>query len=159
MRSNSTCRLDEEQSNHVPARWLQARHWRKRPNTISEHGNSCSPAWHPPSYSRCGQCVLFTVSVVSTVMAVTTVVVVLSLLPFLLLAVARLSILVLGRYLISQSQDRRDILRALFKRDLDLGSHENVTEVDNGWEKLETPPAGSEQDKWSGIVGFFHPFW
>ncbi|KAK5104090.1 asparagine-linked glycosylation protein [Lithohypha guttulata] len=91
-------------------------------------------------------------------MAVTTIVGLLVLVPLLLLALARLSLLLLGRYLLSQTKDRRDILQALFKRDLDLGSHENVTEVDNGWGKVDTPPSESDQEKWSGIIGFFHPF-
>lgn len=92
-------------------------------------------------------------------MAVTTIVGLLVLVPLLLIALARLSLLLLGRYLLSQTEDRRDILQALFKRDLDLGSHENVTEVDNGWGKVDTPPSESDQEKWSGIIGFFHPFW
>lgn len=92
-------------------------------------------------------------------MAVTTVVGLFLLLPFLFLALARGALLILGRRLRAQSQDRRDILRALLKRDLDLGSHDNVTEVDNGWEKVDAPPNSPLQTQWAGIVGFFHPFW
>jgi len=92
-------------------------------------------------------------------MAVTAIVGLLTLLPILLITIARLSVWVLGRYLITQTKDRREILRALLKRDLDLGSHENVTDVDNGWGKVETPPHKSDRNEWSGIVGFFHPFW
>lgn len=80
------------------------------------------------------------------------------LLPVLAYVFARLSLYIWGRYLVAQSRDRRDILRALFKRDLDLGSHENSTEVDNGWDRID-PPSGSNQENWSGIIGFFHPFW
>lgn len=93
------------------------------------------------------------------VMALTTVVGLFTLLPLLLIALARLALLILGRRLISQTQDRRDILRALFKRDLDIGSTEDVVEVDNGWEKVGTQLDKSKQDEWSGIIGFFHPFW
>jgi len=92
-------------------------------------------------------------------MAVTAIVGLLTLLPILSITLARLSVWILGRYLITQTKDRREILRALLKRDLDLGSHENVTDVDNGWGKVETPPYKSDRDEWSGIVGFFHPFW
>ncbi|KAJ9650228.1 asparagine-linked glycosylation protein, partial [Neophaeococcomyces mojaviensis] len=91
-------------------------------------------------------------------MALTTVVGLFTLLPLLLIALARLALLILGRRLISQTQDRRDILRALFKRDLDIGSTEDVVEVDNGWEKVGTQLDKSKQDEWSGIIGFFHPF-
>lgn len=92
-------------------------------------------------------------------MAVTTILGLLTLLPFLLLALGRFALWMLGRYLTTQTKDRREILRALLKRDLDLGSHENVTDVDNGWGKVGTPPHESDRDEWSGIVGFFHPFW
>ena len=79
--------------------------------------------------------------------------------PFFLLVLLRIALLVLGRYLTAQSRDRGEILRALLKRELDLGSHENVTEVDNGWGKVDTPPQSAERNKWAGVVGFFHPFW
>lgn len=92
-------------------------------------------------------------------MAVTAVLGLLTLLPLLLIAAGRFSLWILGRYLTAQSKDRRDILRALLKRDLDLASHENVTDVDNGWGKVGTPPKESGRDEWSGIIGFFHPFW
>lgn len=80
------------------------------------------------------------------------------LLPVLAYGSVRLGLWLWGRYLTAQSADRRDILRALFKRDLDLGSQENLTEVDNGWDKIDSP-SGSDQQNWSGIIGFFHPFW
>jgi len=92
-------------------------------------------------------------------MAVTTVVGLLTLLPLLLLGLARLSLLFLGRYLISQTQDRRDILQALFNRVLDSRLTENVGEVDNGWEKVGTQSDKLDQEDWSGIIAFFHPFW
>ena len=92
-------------------------------------------------------------------MAVTTVLGLLTFLPLLLVAFVRLSLFALGRHLISQTKDRRDIFRALFKRDLDLKSHEDVTEVDNGWGKVETLPHKAGQNKWAGTIGFFHPFW
>jgi hypothetical protein len=92
-------------------------------------------------------------------MAFTTIVGVLTLLPLFLIALIRLSLILIGRSLKSKSRDRRDILRALFMRDTDLGSNVNVTEVDNGWEKVATPPLKREQDEWSGVIGFFHPFW
>lgn len=92
-------------------------------------------------------------------MAFTTIVGVLTLIPLILIASLRLSLLFIGRSLKSKSQDRKDILRALFMRDTDLGSSVSITEVDNGWEKVATPPLKREQDEWSGVVGFFHPFW
>lgn len=92
-------------------------------------------------------------------MAFTTTVGLLTLLPLLLIASVRLSLILLGRSLKSKSQDRRDILRALFLRDTDLGSNVNIVEVDNGWEKVATPPLKRKQDEWSGVIGFFHPFW
>lgn len=91
-------------------------------------------------------------------MAITAIVGLLTLLPFALIILVRIALFLLGRYLILQSRERRDILRALFKRDLDLGPHDNVTSVDNGWEKVETPPQ-SQQNAWTGVIGFFHPFW
>lgn len=93
------------------------------------------------------------------VMALTTFVGLLCLFPLLLVAYLRLALTLTGRSLKSQSQDKRDILRALFKRDIDLGSSVNIEEVDNGWEKVATPPLKAKQDEWSGIIGFFHPFW
>lgn len=92
-------------------------------------------------------------------MALTTVVGLLCLLPFILIASIRLVLTLTGKSLKSQSQDKRDLLRALFKRDTYLSSGLNVEEVDNGWEKVATPPLKPKQDEWSGIVGFFHPFW
>jgi len=92
-------------------------------------------------------------------MALTTVVGLLTIPPLLLFGLARLSLLLLGRHLTSQSQDRRDILRALIKRDLDLESTEDVVEVDNGWEKVGAQLDKSAQEEWSGVIGFFHPFW
>lgn len=92
-------------------------------------------------------------------MAFTTIVGVLTFLPLILIVLLRLSLFFVGRSLRSKSQDRRDILRALFMRDTDLGPNVNVTEVDNGWEKVATPPLKRQQDEWSGVVGFFHPFW
>lgn len=86
-------------------------------------------------------------------------VVLLAILPFSVLVLLRIALFVLGRYLTAQSRDRAEILRAILKRDLDLGSHEDVTEVDNGWGKVDTLPASSERNTWAGIVGFFHPFW
>jgi len=85
--------------------------------------------------------------------------VLLALLPLLVIALGRCSLWVLGRRLTAQTEDRRDILQALLKRDLDLGSDENVTDVDNGWGKVGTPPYQSHRGEWSGIIGFFHPFW
>lgn len=92
-------------------------------------------------------------------MAVTTIVGLLTLFPVLVIVLSRLSLLILGRYLILQTKDRRDILRALLKRDLDLGSHEDVTDVDNGWGKVDTSSNKQDQGEYSGIIGFFHPFW
>lgn len=92
-------------------------------------------------------------------MALTTVVGLLCLLPFILLALVRLALVLTGRSLKSQSQDKRELLRALFQRDTYLGSSVSIEEVDNGWEKVATPPLKAEQDEWSGIIGFFHPFW
>lgn len=83
----------------------------------------------------------------------------LALLPLLVIALATCSLWVLGRRLTAQTEDRRDILQALLKRDLDLDSYENVTDVDNGWGKVGTPPHQSHREEWSGIIGFFHPFW
>ena len=79
-------------------------------------------------------------------------------LPFFLLVLLRVSLFVFGRYLTAQSRDRNELLRALFKRDLDLGSQEDVTEVDNGWGKVDAPQRETERDQWEGMVGFFHPF-
>jgi len=92
-------------------------------------------------------------------MAASTTWALLTLLPLLLIVLARWSLRILGRRLTAQTSDRRDILHALVKRDLDLGSHENVTDADNGWGKVGTPPHQSRREAWSGIIGFFHPFW
>lgn len=79
--------------------------------------------------------------------------------PFFLLLLIRIVLFGLGRYLTAQSRDRGEILRALLKRDLDLGSQEDVVEVDNGWGKVDTPSRSTEKNDWAGIIGFFHPFW
>lgn len=93
------------------------------------------------------------------VMALTTIVGLLCLLPFVLIALLRLALTLIGRSLKSQSQDKRDLLRALFQRDSYLSAGVNIEEVDNGWGKVATPPLKPKQDEWSGIIGFFHPFW
>lgn len=92
-------------------------------------------------------------------MAFTTIVGLVTLVPLLFSLLIRLSLALTGKSLTSRSQDRRDVLRALFKRDVDLSSSVNLTEVDNGWEKVGTRPHARKQGEWSGIVGFFHPFW
>lgn len=92
-------------------------------------------------------------------MAFTTIVGLLCLSPLVLIALLRLALSLLGRSLKAQSQDKRDLLQALFKRDTYLTSGVNIEEVDNGWEKVATPPLKPKQDEWSGVVGFFHPFW
>ncbi|KAK4913464.1 asparagine-linked glycosylation protein, partial [Elasticomyces elasticus] len=63
------------------------------------------------------------------------------------------------QYLQGATQDRRDLLRAQFKHDRDFASNGKTDEVENGWEKVSTPPGQKPNDGWDGIVGFFHPFW
>lgn len=81
------------------------------------------------------------------------------LLPFLPFILFEAGLMQLGQTLRSRSRDKREILRALFMRDVDLDTNVTVEEVENGWEKVATPPLKPKQDEWSGIIGFFHPFW
>lgn len=92
-------------------------------------------------------------------MALTTAVGIVTLTPLLLIGITRLFLLWLGQRLVSKTRDRRDMICALFKRDLDIASTENLVEVDNGWEKVGTQPDKVNEEDWSGIFGFFHPFW
>lgn len=75
---------------------------------------------------------------------------------------------VLGRYLRRSSLTRRELLLARVvkeQRDYDAKHKNEKKREDDEWEEVETSMVGSavnggkaDQD-WSGIVGFFHPFW
>ncbi len=103
--------------------------------------------------------------VASTVLAVLPVVLLFT--PFLLLWLLRLSLRALGWSLQAQSRDRKAAITARVQRDtaavLEQQPHLQDPEAEDGWEKIEK--AGSADngqplgDEWSGVVGFFHPFW
>ena len=80
-----------------------------------------------------------------------------TLLPIVTLLIIRITLFILGHYLTLTTRDLADIVRALFKRDRDLGSQETLTSVENDWEKVETVTS-DQKEQWSGIIGFFHPF-
>lgn len=65
----------------------------------------------------------------------------------------------LGAYLRANTRDSRDLLYAAFKRDRDIGRAETVTDVSNGWSEVGTSSRKNDANQWSGIIGFFHPFW
>jgi alpha-1,2-mannosyltransferase len=75
---------------------------------------------------------------------------------------------VLGSYLRRSSLTRRELLLARVakeQRDHDAKHGSEKNREDDEWEEVETSMVGSavnggKADKdWSGIVGFFHPFW
>lgn len=77
----------------------------------------------------------------------------------LVLGSLRTVIVLLGTYLRTHTRDSRDLLYAAFKRDRDIGRDETVVDVSNGWSEVGTSSRKRNVNKWSGIVGFFHPFW
>jgi alpha-1,2-mannosyltransferase len=87
------------------------------------------------------------------------------LLPILGLWLIKLAIRAVGWSLESQGRDRRAAIVAKITKDRNSISegHHLSQEADDGWEKIErTGTAENGQplrDSWSGIVGFFHPFW
>ena len=74
----------------------------------------------------------------------------------------------IGRHLRRKTAFRRESLLAQVKRE-----EENVVQNerllskpdDDDWEKIESHAAGSAMNRgrreteWTGIIGFFHPFW
>lgn len=75
---------------------------------------------------------------------------------------------VLGRHLRRSSRTRRELLleRVAKEQSDDEAKHTTAkSREDDEWEEVETSMVGSavnggKADKdWSGIVGFFHPFW
>lgn len=74
----------------------------------------------------------------------------------------------LGSYLRRSSHTRRELLLARVASEqqaYDAKRKNEKTREDDEWEEVETSMVGSavnggKADKdWSGIVGFFHPFW
>lgn len=98
----------------------------------------------------------------SSVVAVLAVV---PLLPLVFLLLLQLSLRTLGWYLQGLSRDRRAAITARVRRDKAavLQSQHASQETEDGWEKIEKAGTAENgkplQDEWSGVVGFFHPFW
>jgi alpha-1,2-mannosyltransferase len=74
----------------------------------------------------------------------------------------------LGWYLTKKTQGRRAQLVALMDEDEERYWRENradwATEVEDGWQNIDNASGSSENGQtetvsWTGIVGFFHPFW
>jgi alpha-1,2-mannosyltransferase len=85
-------------------------------------------------------------------------------LPFVLIFFLQLSLRSLGWYLQSQTQERKAaIIAACTEGKSNAPRSETSEGSEDGWEKIEKTGTAvngkSEQDEWSGIVGFFHPFW
>lgn len=89
--------------------------------------------------------------------------------PLIFLLLVRLSLRALGWSLQIQSRDRKAAITARVRREKaailerELSFHGPEAEDEDGWEKIEslgTAENGqSLRDEWSGVVGFFHPFW
>jgi alpha-1,2-mannosyltransferase len=99
----------------------------------------------------------------------------LTLLPLLLLspwaipAILRLLALLVGSYIRHRTFPRRQLLltKAQDKAELSARNHHEppVDREDQDWERVEknvirsAPNGLAVDDDWSGIIGFFHPFW
>jgi flagellar biosynthesis component FlhA len=85
-------------------------------------------------------------------------------LPFVLIFFLQLGLRLLGWYLQSQTQERRAAITAACADGKPNAPRSEISEeTEDGWEKIEktgTAVNGKpEQNGWSGIIGFFHPFW
>lgn len=87
------------------------------------------------------------------------------LLPIISLWLIKILIRAIGWFLESQGRDRRAAIVAKITKDRNAiaeGQHLS-SEADEGWEKIESTASAENgqplRDSWSGIVGFFHPFW
>jgi flagellar biosynthesis component FlhA len=85
-------------------------------------------------------------------------------LPFVLIFLLQLSLRLLGWYLQSQTQERRAAITAACADGKPNAARSEISEeTEDGWEKIEKTGTAvngrPDQDSWSGIVGFFHPFW
>lgn len=86
------------------------------------------------------------------------------LLPLLTLFLIKAALRGVGAQLQSSTKGRREAITLQVTRDLKAARDDQTTlqENDDGWERIEkNGKAGDRvgQDTWSGIVGFFHPFW
>jgi alpha-1,2-mannosyltransferase len=86
------------------------------------------------------------------------------LLPLILIFLVQLLLRALGWYLLAQTTARKAAITTRVRAEqAALTEHQESQGEDDGWEKIEesgTAENGkSLQDDWSGVVGFFHPFW
>lgn len=86
------------------------------------------------------------------------------LLPLILILFIQLSLRALGWYLQAQTEDRKAAITSRVRAEIAaIQSDQASQEVEDGWEKIEESGTAENgkplPDNWSGIVGFFHPFW
>ena len=86
------------------------------------------------------------------------------LLPLILILCVRLLLCALGWYLQAQTTARKTALIDRVKNEqADISEKQVSREVEDGWEKIEESATAENGkpilDDWSGVVGFFHPFW
>jgi hypothetical protein len=84
------------------------------------------------------------------------------LLPFLLRIIAQ----TIGSYFSARCLGRKNLLQSLSEsHNLQAAGFSQQAAEDPEWETVErhvgwtAPNGGAEEDGWSGVVGFFHPFW
>jgi alpha-1,2-mannosyltransferase len=99
-----------------------------------------------------------------------TVALVVLLVPWLVPRGFRLTAQTVGWYIRQKTSGRRELLLSkaavkLDKEDSQAPKEEVLDEDEEGWEKVDTyvpgsvPNGGKSDENWSGVVGFFHPFW
>jgi hypothetical protein len=93
---------------------------------------------------------------------ITTLLILLS--PFLLIAALRLTAKATGSLLSARSAGRKALLQSLTSDHYSVKPSREA-EDDPEWETVErhvvgtASNGGTEENGWSGVVGFFHPFW
>ena len=92
------------------------------------------------------------------------------LLPWLVPRCFRLAAQTVGWYIRQKTAGRRELLlsKAVANRNTkpqQIPKRNVLDEEEDGWEKVDTyvpvtvPNGGKSDENWSGVVGFFHPFW
>jgi alpha-1,2-mannosyltransferase len=86
------------------------------------------------------------------------------LLPLIFIFLLQLSLRGLGWYLQAQAAPRKAAVVDRVRAEQAAKAKEQVSqEAEDGWEKIESSGTAENgkplSDDWSGIIGFFHPFW